>query len=167
MQSLGHACIFCTSNPRGQTTFFASYELSGNSLSFGSISFIITSNFPNPLSDTPFSAFHCSNSSVVPSFFLSPTQFPHCCIIVFREPMASIAGVVLFFFIVFHHNPSFSVLGPNIIVGHEIRLKQVDVNDFQLRVIPIILTASTWTRHKTIRPLVCLTRNQKSMHAIN
>src|SRR3954468_11973808 len=75
MQSLGHTCIFCTSNPRGQTAFFASYVLSGNSLSFGSISFIITSNFPNPLSDTPFSAFHCSNSSVVPSFFLSPTQF--------------------------------------------------------------------------------------------
>src|SRR3954466_13672417 len=75
---LGHisnTCIFCTSNPRGQTAFFASYVLSGNSLSFGSISFIITSNFPNPSSDTPFSAFHCSNSSVVPSFLLSPTQF--------------------------------------------------------------------------------------------
>src|SRR3989337_1578716 len=68
MQSLGHACIFCTSNPRGQTAFFALYVLSGNSLSFGSIFFNIISNFPNPLSDTPFSAFHCSNSSVVPSF---------------------------------------------------------------------------------------------------
>src|SRR3954466_2486205 len=68
MQSLGHACIFCTSNPRGQTAFFASYVLSGNSLSFGSISFIITSNFPNPLSYTPFTAFHCINSSVVPAF---------------------------------------------------------------------------------------------------
>ena len=69
MQSLGHASIFCTSNPRGQTTFCASYVLSGNSLSFGSIFFIITNNFPNPLSDTPFSVFHCSNSSVVPNFF--------------------------------------------------------------------------------------------------
>src|SRR4051812_3978580 len=48
MQSLGHACIFCTSNPRGQTAFIASYVLSGNSLSFASIFFIITSNFPNP-----------------------------------------------------------------------------------------------------------------------
>src|SRR5215216_2642115 len=34
MQSLGHACIFCTSNPRGHTTFFVAYVLSGNSLSF-------------------------------------------------------------------------------------------------------------------------------------
>ena len=55
MQSLGHACIFCTSNPRGQTTFFASYVLVGNLLSFGSIFFIIFSNFSNPLLDTPFS----------------------------------------------------------------------------------------------------------------
>jgi hypothetical protein len=31
----------------------------------------------------------------------------------------------------------------------------------------IILTDSTWTKHKTIRPLVCLSRKQKSMHAIN
>src|SRR5215216_5577759 len=27
MKSLGHACIFCTSNPRGHTTFFAAYIL--------------------------------------------------------------------------------------------------------------------------------------------
>src|SRR5664279_2042288 len=71
----GHASIFCTSNPRGQTTFFASYVLAGNSLSFGSIFFIIFSNFSNPLSDTPFFAFHCSNSSVLPSFFLPSSQF--------------------------------------------------------------------------------------------
>src|SRR6185312_4246952 len=37
MQSLGHACIFCTSNPRGQTNCFASYIVLGNSLSIGSI----------------------------------------------------------------------------------------------------------------------------------
>jgi hypothetical protein len=42
--------------------------------------------------------------------------------------MARIAVIVLFFFIVLHHNPSFSVLGPNIIVGHETGLKQVEVN---------------------------------------
>src|SRR5664279_2677952 len=69
MQSLGHACIFCTSNPRGQTAFFASYVLAGNTLSFGSIFFIIFSNFSNPESDRPHSAFHRSNSSVLPSFF--------------------------------------------------------------------------------------------------
>src|SRR3954463_16087478 len=68
MQSLMHACIFCTSNPRGQTTFFASYVLEGNTFSPGSIFFIIFSNFSNPLSVVPFSAFHCSNSSVVPNF---------------------------------------------------------------------------------------------------
>src|SRR3954469_18930931 len=70
MQSLLHACIFCTSNPRGQTTFFASYVLEGNTFSPGSIFLIIFSNFSNPLSVVPFSAFHCSNSSVVPSFFI-------------------------------------------------------------------------------------------------
>src|SRR3954452_5382258 len=62
MQSLMHACIFCTSNPRGQKTFFASYVLEGNTFSPGSIFFIIFSNFSNPLSEVPFSAFHCSNS---------------------------------------------------------------------------------------------------------
>src|SRR3954465_5286397 len=81
--------------------------------------------------------------------------------------MARIAVVILFFFIVFHHNPSFSVLGPNIIVGHETRPKQVDVNGSLLRVILTIFTDSTWTRHKTIRPLVCLSRKQKSLHAIS
>ena len=59
------------------------------------------------------------------------------------------------------------MLGPNIIVGHETGLKQVDVNGSSRRVIVTILTASTWTRHKTIRPLVCLSRKQKSMHALN
>ena len=54
-----------------------------------------------------------------------------------------------------------------IIVGHETGLKQVDVNGFLLRVIPIILTTSTWTRHQTICALVCLSRKRKSMHAIN
>ena len=71
MQSLGHACIFCTSKPRGHTTFFATYVLSGNSLSFGSFFFNIFSSFSNPLSGTPFSVFHYSNFSTVPSFVLS------------------------------------------------------------------------------------------------
>src|SRR3954470_5151037 len=74
MQSLGHACIFSTSNPRGHTTFFAAYVLSGNSLSFGSFFFNIFSSFSNPLSGTTFSAFHCSNSSTVPSFVLPSSQ---------------------------------------------------------------------------------------------
>src|SRR6185437_33328 len=69
MQSLGHACIFCTSNPRGQTSCLASYVVVGNSLSLGNIFLISLSNSPNPLSDTPFVSFHCSNSKVVPSFF--------------------------------------------------------------------------------------------------
>src|SRR3954470_13083240 len=68
MQSLMQACIFYTSNPRGQTSFFAWYVLSGNSLFLGSRFFIFTNNFENALSVTPFSAFHCSKSSVVPSF---------------------------------------------------------------------------------------------------
>src|SRR4051812_43775404 len=75
MQSLMYACIFCTSNPRGQTTFFALYVLEGNTFSPGSIFLIIFSNFSNPLSVVPFSAFHCSNSSVVPSFFWPSSQF--------------------------------------------------------------------------------------------
>ena len=58
MQSLGHACIFWISNPRGQMTYFAFYIMVGNSFAFGSIFFQIVSNYPNPLSDTPFFAFH-------------------------------------------------------------------------------------------------------------
>ena len=65
----GHACIFCTSNPKGQTSCLASYVVVGNSLSLGSIFLTSLSNSPNPLSDTPFVAFHCRNSKVVPSFF--------------------------------------------------------------------------------------------------
>src|SRR3954463_11114128 len=75
MQSLMHACIFCTSNPRGQITFFASCVVAGNSLSGGSFDFIICSNFSNPLSEQPKSAFHFNSSSVVPSFVLPPSQF--------------------------------------------------------------------------------------------
>src|SRR3954466_4461048 len=74
MQSLGNACIFCTSNPRGQTSFFASYVLAGNSFSLGSNFFNISSNFSNPESVTPHSAFHLSNSSVLPSFFWPSSQ---------------------------------------------------------------------------------------------
>src|SRR3954468_4877640 len=74
MQSLMQACIFCTSNPRGQTTFFAWYVLSGNSLFLGRRFFIFTNNFENALSVTPFSAFHCSKSSVVPRFLWPSSQ---------------------------------------------------------------------------------------------
>src|SRR4051812_605714 len=75
MQSLMHACIFCTSNPRGQITFFASCVVAGNSLSGGSFDFIISSNFSNPVSEQPKSAFHFNSSSVVPSFVLPSSQF--------------------------------------------------------------------------------------------
>src|SRR3954465_12528887 len=87
MQSLMHACIFSTSNPRGQRTFFAPYVLSGNSLSFGSFFFIIFSNFSNALSRIPFSAFHCSNSSVVPSFML--LAFRKLGTTIFCDPLTS------------------------------------------------------------------------------
>src|ERR1041385_9346164 len=70
MQSLGHACIFCTSNPRGHTTFFAAYVVSGNSLSFGRFFLNIFSTCSNPLSGTSLSAFHYNNSSTVPSFVM-------------------------------------------------------------------------------------------------
>src|SRR3954471_23391755 len=60
MQSLMQARIFCMSNPRGQTTFFAWYVLSGNSLFLGRRFFIFTNNFENALSVTPFSAFSFS-----------------------------------------------------------------------------------------------------------
>src|SRR5215216_3918885 len=42
---------------------------------FGSFFFNIFSSLSNPLSDTPLSVFHCSNSSVVPSFVLPSLQF--------------------------------------------------------------------------------------------
>ena len=74
MQSLGQACIFCASNPKGQTTFFASYVVAGKVLPPGSKFFISFSNSSNPLSDKPFDAFHCNNSNVVPNFFWSCLQ---------------------------------------------------------------------------------------------
>ena len=69
MQSLGQACIFCASNPKGQITFFASYVVSGKVLLSGSMFFISFSSSSNPLSDKPFDAFHCNNSNVVPTSF--------------------------------------------------------------------------------------------------
>src|SRR6185369_15915954 len=53
--------------PKGQTSCLASYVV--NLLSLESIFLTSLSNSPNPLSDTPFVAFHCSNSRVVPNFF--------------------------------------------------------------------------------------------------
>ena len=44
-------------------------------------------------------------------------QLPRCSITIFRENRMVVT--ILFFFVVFHHNPSFSVLGPTIIAGHE------------------------------------------------
>src|SRR4051812_38065731 len=81
MQSLGHACIFCTSNPRGHTTFFPAYVLSGNSLSFGSLFLNIFSTSSNSLSGIPYFAFHCSNFSTVSRFVLPSSQLgynPFC-----------------------------------------------------------------------------------------
>ena len=69
MQSLGQACTFCASNPKGQTIFFASYVVSGKVLLSGSMFFISFSSSSNPLSDKPFDVFHCNNSNVVPNFF--------------------------------------------------------------------------------------------------
>ena len=74
MQSLGQACIFCASNPKGQTTFFAWYVVSGKVLPSGSKFFISFSNSSNTLSDKPFYAFHCNNSNVVPNFLLPYLQ---------------------------------------------------------------------------------------------
>src|SRR6185437_16362911 len=54
MQSLGQACIFCASNPKGQITFFASYVVSGKMLPSGSKFFISFTNSSNPLSDKSF-----------------------------------------------------------------------------------------------------------------
>ena len=75
MQSLGQACIFCASNPKGQTTFFASYVVSGKVLPSGSKFFISFSNSSNPLSDKPFVAFHCNNYNVVPNFLCTCLQY--------------------------------------------------------------------------------------------
>src|SRR3954462_10933678 len=86
MQSLGHACIFCTSNPRGHTTFFAAYVLSGNWLSFGSLFLNIFSTSLNPLSGIPYFAFHCSNSSTVSSFVL---PFRNLGTTLFCDPLTS------------------------------------------------------------------------------
>src|SRR4051812_9958325 len=74
MQSLGHACIFCSSNPRGHMTFFVAYVVSGNSLSFGRFFLNIFNTCSNDLSGTTLSAFHCSNSITLPSFVVPSSQ---------------------------------------------------------------------------------------------
>ncbi|KAK1631468.1 hypothetical protein QYE76_005783 [Lolium multiflorum] len=57
-----------------------------------------------------------------------------CSIIVFRE--IGITVIILFLFvIVFHHNPSFSVLGPTIVTGHETGSQKVAVNETRVSVI--------------------------------
>jgi hypothetical protein len=48
---------------------------------------------------------------------------------VLREYRSAVVIIVLFFIVVFHHNPSFSMLGPNIIARHETGPKQVALND--------------------------------------
>ncbi|KAK1601809.1 hypothetical protein QYE76_048280 [Lolium multiflorum] len=53
-----------------------------------------------------------------------------CSIIVFREIGITVIILFLFLFvIVFHHNPSFSVLGPTIVTGHETGSQKVAVNE--------------------------------------
>lgn len=40
-----------------------------------------------------------------------------------------VRNALLFFFIIMQHNPSFTMLGPNIVVGYGTILEQVTVND--------------------------------------
>src|SRR3954466_14666160 len=61
-------------------------------------------------------------------FFILPLSIPHGSISVLGETM--IVVILLLFFIVFHYNPSLSVLGPTIITGHEAGLQQVAVKGF-------------------------------------
>src|SRR6185503_1851303 len=93
MQPLGHPCIFCTSNSKGQTSCLASYVVAGNSLFLGSNFLTSLSNLPNPLSDTPFVDFHCSNSKVVPSFFnLSVSLSQSACTLCNACPRSSLGS---------------------------------------------------------------------------
>src|SRR3954462_224840 len=96
-------------------------------------------------------------------WFLLIFSFPRCSITIFRGHKIVI---VLFLFVVFHHNPYFSMLGPNIIVWHETLIKKVDVKGFSFRVRLHIPTHSAWTTHKT-NLLVCLSHFEKIMHSIN
>jgi hypothetical protein len=69
--------------------------------------------------------------------------------------------IVLLFIAIFHHNPSFSVLGPNIIAGHETGPKQVALNGSRASVILLIPTFNTWTKHEAFPMLVPLRRIAK------
>src|SRR3954468_331278 len=97
-------------------------------------------------------------------FFILPFSIPHGSISVLRETI--IVVILLLFFIVFHYNPSLSVLGPKIITGHEAGLQQVAVKGFWVRVILLIPTSTTWTEYKTIA-LVCISNTDEFMHSIN
>src|SRR6185436_3578696 len=66
MQSLGQTCIFCASNPKGQTTFFASYVVSGKVLPSGSKFFI---SFSTP-------RIPCQTNHLMPSIAIIPMWYP-------------------------------------------------------------------------------------------
>jgi hypothetical protein len=51
IQSLGHACIFSTSKPKGQRTLLASYVDADNLFPSGSMSFTINNNSSKVVSD--------------------------------------------------------------------------------------------------------------------
>src|SRR4051812_8621510 len=74
--------------------------------------------------------------------------------------------IIIFFFTVFHHNPSFPVLGPTIIVWYETFHNQVAANGFRGRVLLVVPTLNTWTMYKTIL-FVCRSHIDKFIHAFH
>jgi hypothetical protein len=69
--------------------------------------------------------------------------------------------------VVFHHNPLFTVLGPNHIVRHESLFNQVEVKSPRVRVVFVIFALRAWTTHESLWVLVGFGHFEKSMHASN
>src|SRR5512141_110305 len=89
------------------------------------------------------------------------------CLISFKSSVLSkVWNIVVFHFIFFYFNPLLSVGCPTVIAWHEPRLKQVEMNSPEYRILLLILTLIAWTTNKTLIP-VSFGHSQKIMHAVN
>jgi hypothetical protein len=74
IQSLGHACIFYTSKPRGRTTFLALYVDAINLFPSRRNFFIRLIISLKAMSLIPFVAFYCNNSNMLRNFLWACLQ---------------------------------------------------------------------------------------------
>jgi hypothetical protein len=83
-----------------------------------------------------------------------------------RGPVRNVI-IILLIFILFHHNPSFTVPGPKHIVHHESIFNQVEVKSPPIRVVFVVYAQRAWTTHESLWVLVGFGHFEKRLHASN